>query len=106
MTSTPCPGDQGKSHKPAYVILVGSHADTAPNSRKTSSGEFVNHTADTLRQKVGARFDTVFSIHPAVVLVDANAASSPAIKTLKTLMQEKKQYVIEVRNNRRQLAIL
>ena len=46
-----CPGDQGKSHKPAYVLLVGTHADLAP-ARKNSSGEFSSPTQGILREKV------------------------------------------------------
>jgi hypothetical protein len=45
-------GDQGKSHKPAYVMLVGTHADMAP-ARKNSNGEFSSPTQGILREKVG-----------------------------------------------------
>jgi len=87
-------GDQGKSHKPAYVILVGTHADSS-NCRKISTGEFVSSQSAMLREKVGAKFEVVFSIHNQVLLVDGHAASSPALKALKTLVQDRKQQVIE-----------
>jgi hypothetical protein len=46
-----CLGDQGKSHKPAYVVLVGTHADVAP-ARKNSNGEFTSPTQGILKEKV------------------------------------------------------
>ncbi len=46
-----CAGDQGKSHKPAYVVLVGTHADVAP-ARKNSNGEFTSPTQGILKEKV------------------------------------------------------
>jgi hypothetical protein len=69
-------GDCGKSHKPAYVLLVATHADLARPGRKTSSGG----DTEELRRKVEERFGAVFSIEERVAVVDSHAASSPGIK--------------------------
>ena len=45
-------GDEGKSHKPAYVMLVGTHADIS-HARKNSSGEYSSPTQGLLKEKVG-----------------------------------------------------
>ena len=44
-------GDEGKSHKPAFVLLVGTHADLS-HARKNSSGEFSSPTQGVLKEKV------------------------------------------------------
>ena len=44
-------GDEGKSHKPAYVMLVGTHADES-HARKNSAGEFSSPTQGVLKEKV------------------------------------------------------
>ena len=44
-------GDEGKSHKPAYVMLVGTHADLS-HARKNSGGEFSSPTQGLLKEKV------------------------------------------------------
>ena len=51
------PGDSGKSHKPAYVVLVGTHADKA-NIRKTSAGDFTSKQAEDLKLKIKGRYVT------------------------------------------------
>ena len=79
------PGDSGKSHKPAYVVLVGTHADKA-NIRKTSNGDYSSKPAEELKQKVSDKFGNIFSLEETLLMIDCHAAGSPDIKTLKSVV--------------------
>jgi hypothetical protein len=46
--------------------------------------------------QVFEKFGRIFNLDENLLLVDANSASSTGIKTLKTLIQTKKQHIIEV----------
>ena len=80
-------GDQGRSHKPAYVVLVGTHADRL--RALTPSEE--------IRQKVLEKFGNIFNIEKTTLCLDSHAAGSQEMKTLKNILQQKKQQLIEVR---------
>ena len=82
-------GDNGKSHKPAYVVLVGTHADRLRTSPP----------AEDLRQKLLTKFGKIFNIEKTTLSLDAHAAGSQEMKTLKNLLQQKKQQLIEVRES-------
>ena len=87
------PGDSGKSHKPAYVLLVGTHADKA---RKTSSAEISSKPGEDLKQKISDKFGNIFNLEETLFQLDCHAAGSQDIKTLKTVIQQRKQQLIEV----------
>jgi hypothetical protein len=59
--------------------------------------EYINRIffADTYFQ-IFEKFGRIFNLDENLLLVDANSASSTGIKTLKTLIQTKKQHIIEV----------
>jgi len=78
-------GDCGRSHKPAFVVLVATHGDLAKN--KTSNEE--------LRRKVESRFGNVFTLEDLSLVVDSHAASSQGLKALKASLLAKKQQLIE-----------
>jgi death-associated protein kinase len=78
-------GDCGRSHKPAFVVLVATHGDLAKS--KTSNEE--------LRRKVEARFGNVFTVEDLSLVVDSHAASSQGLKALKASLLAKKQQLIE-----------
>ena len=82
-------GDNGKSHKPAYVMLVGTHADRLRNAAP----------AEDLRQKLLTKFGNIFNIEKTTLCLDTHAAGSQEMKTLKNLLQQKKQQLIEVRES-------
>ena len=88
-------GDSGKSHKPAYVVLVGTHADKASN-RKTSSADISHKPAEELKQKISAKFGNIFNLEDTVFHLDCHAAGSQDMKNLKTVIQQRKQQLIEV----------
>ena len=83
-------GDGGRSHKPAYVMLVATHMDTV----KRSGGQMVN--MEDLRRKVVDRFGHVFSLEENIITLDTHAAGSQEIKIFKNLLQQRKQQLIEV----------
>jgi len=87
-------GDSGKSHKPAFVVLVGTKADKA-DVRKTSTGEFSSKQAEELKQKVSEKFGHIFNFEETPLMIDCHAAGSPGIKTLKSVVQQRKQQLIE-----------
>ena len=82
-------GDNGKSHKPAYVLLVGTHSDRTRSAAP----------AEDLRQKLLTKFGNIFNIEKTTLCMDAHAAGSQEMKTLKNLLQQKKQQLIEVRES-------
>ena len=85
-------GDSGRSHKPAYVMLLGSHMDTA----KRSSGATLAANMEKLRAEVMERFGHVFTVEETILMMDSVAAGSQEIKTFKHLLQQRKQQLIEV----------
>ena len=91
-------GDSGKSHKPAYVVLVGTHADKA-NIRKTSNGDYSSKQTEELKQKVLDKFGNIFNLEETLLMIDCHAAGSPDIKTFKSVVQQRKQQLIEVSVN-------
>ena len=70
-------GDNGKSHKPAYVVLVGTHADRL----RSQAGQ-----ADELRKKLNQKFGNIFNIEKTTLSLDTHAAGSQEMKTLKNLL--------------------
>ena len=80
------------------MVLVGTHADKA-NIRKTSSGDYSSKPAEELKQKVSDKFGNIFNLEETLLMIDCHAAGSPDIKTLKTVIQQRKQQLIEVRGN-------
>jgi len=87
-------GDEGKSHKPAYVMLIGTHADQS-HARKNSAGEFSSPTQGVLKEKIMERFGRIFNLEESFLLLDANLPSSPGIKALKATINTRKQNIIE-----------
>ena len=85
-------GDGGRSHKPAYVMLVATHMDTV--KRSGPGGQMVN--MEDLRRQVVDRFGHVFSLEENIITLDTHAAGSQEIKTFKNLLQQRKQQLIEV----------
>ena len=81
-------GDSGRSHKPAYVMLVGTHLDLA---RKLG-----NVNTEELRSQVMDKFGHVFSLEENIITVDTLSAGSNDIKTFKNLLNQRKQQMIEV----------
>jgi len=81
-------GDTGRSHKPAYVVLVGTHLDVAGSKAGLEQ-------AAALTALVYPRFGHVFEMEPAVLCLDSHAANSQEVKKFKSLLQERKQRVIE-----------
>ena len=79
-------GDQGRSHKPAYVVLVGTHSDRL---RAASPSEDIRH-------QVMEKFGNIFNIEKTTLYLDSHAAGSQEMKTLKNILQQKKQQLIEV----------
>ena len=86
-------GDSGRSHKPAYVMLVGSHLDTA---KRISGAPALAANTEKLRLEVMERFGHVFTIEENILMMDSVAAGSQEIKTFKNLLQQRKQQLIEV----------
>ena len=58
-----------------------------------------NRSIEKLRKKVEERYGNIFNIEAGVVSLDAHAASSPAIKGLKNILQTRKQQFIEVKHH-------
>ena len=83
-------GDSGRSHKPAHVMLVATHADTL---RTRGAG-----TLEELNTTVQTRFGHVFTLEEKILMIDSHAAGSQEIKTLKNVLQQRKQQMIEVRS--------
>ena len=83
-------GDGGRSHKPASVMLVATHLDMV---KRSATGSHV----EELRRQVGNKFGHVFSLDENIVTLDSHAAGSQEIKTFKTMLQTRKQQLIEVR---------
>ena len=88
-------GDSGRSHKPAYVMLVATHADTC---RSRGAGQ-TDKNLEEVRHVVEQKFGHVFTLENKILMIDANVAGSQEIKTLKNLLQQRKQQMIEVRQN-------
>ena len=92
--------DRGKSSKPARILLIGTHADTANTGRtvKNAVGETTSREADAVLGKILDRFGNFFSIHPRVFLMDANVANSQDMKALKQTLTDIKTEIIDVRD--------
>ena len=86
-------GDSGRSHKPAYVVLVGSHMDTA---KRSSGGPALTANTERLRAEVMRSFGHVFTVEENILMMDGVAAGSQEFKTFKNLLQQRKQQLIEV----------
>ena len=86
-------GDSGRSHKPAYVVLVGSHMDTA---KRSQGGPALAANTERLRAEVIRNFGHVFTVEENILMMDGAAAGSQEIKTFKNLLQQRKQQLIEV----------
>ena len=69
------------------MVLVGTHADRLRTL--TPSEE--------IRQKVLEKFGNIFNIEKTALCLDSHAAGSQEMKTLKNILQQKKQQLIEVR---------
>ena len=67
-------------------MLVGTHADRLRNAAP----------AEDLRQKLLTKFGNIFNIEKTTLSLDTHAAGSQEMKTLKNLLQQKKQQLIEV----------
>ena len=74
---------------------MGTKADKA-DVRKTSTGEFFSKQAEELKQKVSEKFGHIFNFEETPLMIDCHAAGSPGIKTLKSVVQQRKQQLIEV----------
>ena len=68
--------------------MVGTHLDLA---RKLG-----NVNTDQLRSQVIDKFGHVFSLEENIITVDTLSAGSNDIKTLKNLLNQRKQQMIEV----------
>ncbi|XP_071743996.1 death-associated protein kinase 1 isoform X3 [Lepeophtheirus salmonis] len=86
--------DCGKSSKPAQILLIATHPDIVQCQKNSSSGEYISPQTDTLVQKIREEFGNIFNIGKPFI-IDANAASSPGIKSLKTALSNIKQEIIE-----------
>ena len=84
-------GDSGRSHKPAHVMLVATHADT---TRSVNRG--AHHSLEELQTAVQTKFGHVFTLEEKILMIDSHAAGSQEIKTLKNMLQQRKQQMIEV----------
>ena len=76
-------------------MLVGTHADKA-KLRKTSAGDYTSKQAEELKQKVSEKFGNIFNLEDNLLMLDCHVAGSPDIKTFKTVLQQRKQQLIEV----------
>ena len=72
-------------------MLVGTHLDVAGSKAGLEQ-------AAALTALVYPRFGHVFEMEPAVLCLDSHAANSQEVKKFKSLLQERKQRVIEVSN--------
>ena len=88
--------DCGKSKRPAKVILVGTHADLAPGTKKSPSGETTSPSSDHILDHVVKNYGYLFDVHSKVFAMDANAASSQDMKSLKAAVAEIKTGIVEV----------
>ncbi|CAG0890672.1 unnamed protein product [Darwinula stevensoni] len=87
-------GHCGKSYRPAKIILIGTHVDTA-HCQKNQQGEYLDPSVDELMSQVLRGFGRVFDIHPKAILLDANASHAHAIKDLKLYMTGNKAKVLQ-----------
>ncbi|XP_059080756.1 death-associated protein kinase 1-like isoform X2 [Tigriopus californicus] len=87
-------GDQGKSNKPARIILVATHADVKSCS-KNAVGEHTSKDADHVLKQILTEFGNVFDLHPRTFVLDANVSNSQDMKTLKHAISELKTEIID-----------
>ena len=92
-------GHCGKSYRPAKIILIGTHVDTA-HCQKNQQGEYLDPSVDELMNQVLQDFGRVFDIHPKAILLDANASHAHAIKDLKLYLAGNKAKVLQVRSQK------
>lgn len=88
-------GDQGKSNKPARIILVATHADVKSCS-KNAVGEHNSKDADYVLKQILTEFGNIFDLHPRTFVLDANVSNSQDMKTLKHAISELKTEIIDV----------
>jgi len=88
-------GPCGKSHKPARILLVGTHPDTA-NCRKNVVGEYKCQDTDIILGKILNEFGNVFNIHAHAFLIDANVSNSASMKAFKTALSDFKTEIVDV----------
>ena len=77
------------------MLLVATHADKA-GCAKNNKGEFVSDEANLVLATVLEKFALDFDISQHVFVVDAHLAMSPDLKTMRTMLGEIKNDIVQV----------
>ena len=88
-------GLNGRSAQLAKIVLIGTHADLAPDCTKSDEGDYTCERIQTFINRIKNRYSDDFDFDDKTFLLDTRAAWTQSIKNLITCFNIYKERICE-----------